>query len=208
MFTWPICTWFSCTWFSYTWFSCSWFNCMWFRPSSFLVMLSIPPPNRSTSNWLSWPPNYNSKSSAPNNIASPFGKAQSFFSALPRFALKWPLVKKKPQRGSPIPSKPDELSALSEAIKKGKRFANALRTATPGFPGLAPGFSEPDPAPTHPRSIEEMFKQFMQIYMDTVRGQPQPQAPQPDQEASDRPLKAWNPDHYHGNLHIDYYYFC
>ena len=48
----------------------------------------------------------------------------------------------------------------------------------------------------------------MQIYIDTVWGQPQPQALQLDQEAPDRPLKARNSDFHHKNPHIDCYYLC
>lgn len=53
----------------------------------------------------------------------------------------------------------------------------------------------------------------MQIYMKMVKNQAQaPAQPQAQlvesQKAPGRPLKARNPDLYHGNLHIKFYHFC
>ena len=76
--------------------------------------------------------------------------------------------------------------------------ANLKATPAQG-PALAP-----PPVPT-----DDLFRQFMQAYMEDRR-QPAP-APAPvesREDASDRPLKARNPDLYYGNSHMECYYFC
>ena len=54
---------------------------------------------------------------------------------------------KNPQQDFAISSEPDELSAPSGGIVKGKRPASAPGTTTPGFSGPAPGSPKSDPAP-------------------------------------------------------------
>ena len=58
------------------------------------------------------------------------------------------------------------------------------------------------PAPTPP-STDELFKQFVQAYLESVKNPGQNQA-----EPREKPLKARNPDLYFGKSHIDCYNFC
>ena len=74
-----------------------------------------------------------------------------------------------------------------------------------------------EPTPTlvtsaSPPSIEELFKLFMQTYMDTVKNQTQVQAlvqvPPPQVEPKEKPLKVHFLDLYFGKLYLDCYRFC
>ena len=76
--------------------------------------------------------------------------------------------------------------------------ANPRATPAQG-PALAPA-----PTPT-----DNLFRKFMQAYMEDRR-QPTPAAApvKPREDALDRLLKARNPDFYYGNSHMECYYFC
>ena len=71
------------------------------------------------------------------------------------------------------------------------------RAPTPGLApaplGPAPLVTTPAPAPT-----ENLFRQFMQAYMEHRQKLVSPPAPaplpEPREDVLDRPLKAWNPD--------------
>ena len=77
-------------------------------------------------------------------------------------------------------------------------------TPTGPTPASAPGSAAPAPVSS---STEELFEQFMQTYMETVRNPALAPPAEPREEASDRPLKARNPDLYYGNSHMECYYF-
>ena len=84
-------------------------------------------------------------------------------------------------------------------------------------------FSTPAPPPANPRAIpaqgpalapapvptDDLFRQFMQAYIEDRR-QPAPAAApvEPQEDVSDRPLKARNPDLYYSTSHMEFYYFC
>ena len=55
-----------------------------------------------------------------------------------------------------------------------------------------------------PSLDNELFKQFMKAYLETQV----PGRIEVDPEPCKQPLKAWFPDLFYGNLHIDCYRFC
>ncbi len=83
------------------------------------------------------------------------------------------------------------------------------RRGRPAIRRLAPSPTPgPGPAPAPAPSQDDLFRQFMQAYMEDRRNPVPPEAREPRENASDRPLKARNPDLYYGNLHMECYYFC
>ena len=106
-----------------------------------------------------------------------------------------PCTRRSPCRNPP-PAGKDELAG-----------APTDGSGTPA-PTITPAVSRaltPAPAPTAsaPASTDELFKQFMKTYLEaqtqTAQGQAEPQK---------QPLKAWFPNLYWGNLHMDCYRFC
>ncbi len=76
----------------------------------------------------------------------------------------------------------------------------AIRAPTPG----------PIPVPTPVALPNDLFKEFMQIFMEKTQAPAVPTAPAPDVEVrdnTDRPQKSRNPDLYYVNSHIQCYYF-
>ena len=84
--------------------------------------------------------------------------------------------------------------------------------ANSGFP--APGSIPPAQGPVPPPApapvpTDDLFRQFMQAYMEDRRHlAPAPAPVESREDALDRPLKARNPDLYYGNSHMECYYFC
>ena len=84
-------------------------------------------------------------------------------------------------------------------------------------------FDTPAPPPANPRAtpaqgpapalppipIEDLIRQFIQVYMeDCCQPSPAPAPIESREDTLDRPPKAWNPDLYYGNSHMECYYFC
>lgn len=65
--------------------------------------------------------------------------------------------------------------------------------------------STPIPSPTIDIQVE-LFYKFMQIYINRV--QVSVAIPAEARNNIDRLFKSWNPDLYHSNSNIEYYYFC
>ena len=115
---------------------------------------------------------------------------------------------------SSAPSKPN--TTIPPSVSP--RATSIAIVATPILPAPdAPvlafsSLSAPAIAVPAPASIEELFKLFMQTYMDTVKNQAQApvQAPTPpvSVESKEQPLKARFPDLYFGKLYLDCYWFC
>ncbi len=86
-------------------------------------------------------------------------------------------------------------------------FCASTPGLAPASPPPAPPVTTPAPAPT-----EDLFRQFMQAYMEDRRNSaPAPaSAPlaEPREDVSDRPLKTRNPDLYYGNSCMECYHFC
>lgn len=73
---------------------------------------------------------------------------------------------------------------------------------------LTPGFT-PASISTILPSIEELFRQFIQAYIEKIRDQILPPAFIEGREKTlNRLLKVRNPKLYFGNFYIKYYYFC
>ena len=90
------------------------------------------------------------------------------------------------------------------------RFAGAAPTEGSGTPTPTPVLSRaPTPAPATASAVtpsldNKLFKQFMKAYLEAQM----PGRIVVDSEACKQPLKAWFPDLYYGNLHMDCYWFC
>lgn len=122
-----------------------------------------------TSNWLSWL-FYNFKSFVFNSITSPFGKTQSFF---PLLCFKIFTYQRNFLYGFATLSEPNKLFVLGEVIGQDDKAPSGLGFAISSFLGPDLGSaSAPTPAlvliPAPLPSIEKIFKQFMQMYMETV----------------------------------------
>ena len=107
-----------------------------------------------------------------------------------------PLARRSPRRNAP-PAGEDEL-------------AGAVLTEGSGTPTPTPVVSRaPTPAPTTapaaaPSSDNELFKQFMKVYLEVQV----PGRKEEDSKPCEQPLKARFPDLYYGNLPMDCYRFC
>ncbi len=79
--------------------------------------------------------------------------------------------------------------------------------AAPGHAALTPVATAPAATPT-----EDLFRQFMQAYMEDRRNSAPTPAPallaEPPENVWDKPLKARNPDLYYSNSHMECYHIC
>ena len=78
-----------------------------------------------------------------------------------------------------------------------------FNTESDEAPTKAPTPPEVPTPPFIPPSIEDLFTQFMKIFMETTQAQAQALA-----KPRERPLKAWTPKIYWGKSHMECYHFC
>ncbi len=90
----------------------------------------------------------------------------------------------------------------SETVPPGTTSPGAYPASAPvPEPTPAPGLN---PAPSLPPA-DELFRQSMKTFIEKVQDQASASA-ELGEEASDRPLKAKNPDLYYGNSQMECYY--
>ena len=164
-----------------------------------LSTLSIPPPVQ-PSLLVSWP-FYNSKSSIPNRSASPFERKNK-----KTFSYFWVLVR-APYSAIPMAG-PCACWSLCRnfPLASEDQLANAAPTeGNSTFTSTSAVSRVPTPASAiAPFLDNKLFKQLIKAYLKAQV----PGRIEVDSKPCKQSLKAWFPDLYYGNLHMDCYRFC
>ncbi len=119
----------------------------------------------------------------------------------------------------------DSSSRISTECSGSTASETDFGTSTLGSDSATPALASPAPAAHSPAlsasavtalsatSTEDLFRQYMQAYLEDRQNLAPASAPAPPpadawEETSDRLLKARNSDLYYSNSHMECYYFC
>ena len=107
-------------------------------------------------------------------------------------------------RCNSLPSGEDELAEGAPGAP-----TEGSNTLTP-FPPVSPAQTPASAQDPSPPSNEELFQQFIKAYLENKNQNQNPALPPTPIQAKlwEQPLKAWFPNLYYGNSHLDCYRFC